>query len=443
MKRTLEMTVIEGIKTSIPLHLKVLNDPRFRGWPREHVLYGALHSGPAVGAPRRGGLSLVPLPSLYVICDADACERHGWSLTDFASACLDGGATLLQLRVKRGSSRAFRRHRTHPAAGGRTRHDHRQRPRRYRAAGGCPRRPRRPGRSAAGRRACAGRPRCAHRIVDAHARTTRRGGARACAICRPSVRSTARAARTPDTTRSAPTRCGWPPRSPVRPGMPVVAIGGITLERAPEVIAGRCDIRVGHLRPLCRWRSGGRHGRFSPGWPAYNRSTFSSNSTKGATSGGFIVPDEVHRSLLSEHDGGEIQLKRTLGPLALVALGIGAIIGAGFVRTAAAIAERSGPSVTLAFMVAASDVRWLACVTRIRVDDSDRQQRLRVLVRRWASWSRGSSAGTSVSMRVGAATVAIAWGVCNKVLEYVGLEVPYQWSHSPFEMAAATASTAS
>ncbi|HQX83074.1 MAG TPA: acetyl-CoA carboxylase biotin carboxylase subunit [Vicinamibacterales bacterium] len=29
MKRTLEMTVIEGIKTSIPLHLKILNDPDF------------------------------------------------------------------------------------------------------------------------------------------------------------------------------------------------------------------------------------------------------------------------------------------------------------------------------------------------------------------------------------------------------------------------------
>src|SRR6186997_535311 len=51
--------------------------------------------------------------------------------------------------------------------------------------------------------------------------------------------------------------------------------------------------------------------------------------------------------------GGETTLKRTLGPLSLVALGIGAIIGAGlFVRTAAAIAERAGPSVTLAFLVA-------------------------------------------------------------------------------------------
>jgi acetyl-CoA carboxylase biotin carboxylase subunit len=29
MRRTLEMTVVDGIKTSIPLHLKILNDPDF------------------------------------------------------------------------------------------------------------------------------------------------------------------------------------------------------------------------------------------------------------------------------------------------------------------------------------------------------------------------------------------------------------------------------
>ena len=29
MRRTLEMTVIEGIKTSIPLHLKILKEPDF------------------------------------------------------------------------------------------------------------------------------------------------------------------------------------------------------------------------------------------------------------------------------------------------------------------------------------------------------------------------------------------------------------------------------
>src|SRR5258708_7315821 len=35
---------------------------------------------------------------------------------------------------------------------------------------------------------------------------------------------------------------------------------------------------------------------------------------------------------------------------------------------------------------------------------------------------------------VGAATVAIAWSeYFNKVLEYVGLHVPYEWCHSPWE----------
>ena len=29
MKRTLEMSVVEGIKTTIPLHLKILSDPDF------------------------------------------------------------------------------------------------------------------------------------------------------------------------------------------------------------------------------------------------------------------------------------------------------------------------------------------------------------------------------------------------------------------------------
>jgi thiamine-phosphate pyrophosphorylase len=37
---------------------------------------------------------------LYVICDAEACRRAGWTLIDFASACLNGGARLLQVRAK-------------------------------------------------------------------------------------------------------------------------------------------------------------------------------------------------------------------------------------------------------------------------------------------------------------------------------------------------------
>src|SRR6202789_1411406 len=55
--------------------------------------------------------------------------------------------------------------------------------------------------------------------------------------------------------------------------------------------------------------------------------------------------------IFAESEEKEHQLKRTLGAWQLIALGIGAVIGAGiFVRTAAAIAERAGASVTIAFI---------------------------------------------------------------------------------------------
>ena len=58
--------------------------------------------------------------------------------------------------------------------------------------------------------------------------------------------------------------------------------------------------------------------------------------------------------LMAEAGDSEKGLKRTLSAGALVALGIGAIIGAGlFVRTAAAAAQNAGPSVTIGFIVAA------------------------------------------------------------------------------------------
>ena len=47
------------------------------------------------------------LPSpLYVICDAEVCDHAGWTLVDFAAACIDGGATFLQVRAK-GASGAW------------------------------------------------------------------------------------------------------------------------------------------------------------------------------------------------------------------------------------------------------------------------------------------------------------------------------------------------
>jgi thiamine-phosphate pyrophosphorylase len=41
------------------------------------------------------------------VCDAEVCAKAGWTLPDFAAACMDGGATLLQVRAKHTPSRTF------------------------------------------------------------------------------------------------------------------------------------------------------------------------------------------------------------------------------------------------------------------------------------------------------------------------------------------------
>lgn len=57
--------------------------------------------------------------------------------------------------------------------------------------------------------------------------------------------------------------------------------------------------------------------------------------------------------LRETEETGEHTLKRTLGPLSLVSLGVGAIIGAGiFVLTGAAAAQYAGPAIVLSFVLA-------------------------------------------------------------------------------------------
>lgn len=47
------------------------------------------------------------MPRLYVIIDVEVCQRSGWGPRDLARACLSGGARLLQLRAKTLASGAF------------------------------------------------------------------------------------------------------------------------------------------------------------------------------------------------------------------------------------------------------------------------------------------------------------------------------------------------
>jgi acetyl-CoA carboxylase biotin carboxylase subunit len=49
MRRTLEMTVIEGIKTTIPLHLRILNDADFQAGRLSTSFMERFQSRPAGG----------------------------------------------------------------------------------------------------------------------------------------------------------------------------------------------------------------------------------------------------------------------------------------------------------------------------------------------------------------------------------------------------------
>ncbi len=134
---------------------------------------------------------------------------------------------------------------------------------------------------------------------------------------------------------------------------------------------------------------------------------------------------------------GEGTLRRTLGPWALVTLGIGAIIGAGlFVRTAAAIADRAGPSVTLAFIVAGvgcafAGLCYAEFASMIPIAGSAYTYSYATMGE-FVAWIIGWD--LVLEYAVGAATVAIAWSeYLNRVLEWFGMRIPYEWSHSPFE----------
>src|SRR5205809_2588443 len=150
----------------------------------------------------------------------------------------------------------------------------------------------------------------------------------------------------------------------------------------------------------------------------------------------------VDRLMEEAREVGEHSLKRSLGPINLVALGIGAIIGAGlFVRTAAAIADRAGPSVTLAFVVAGlgcafAGLCYAEFASMIPVAGSAYTYSYATMGE-LVAWIIGWD--LVLEYAVGAATVAIAWSeYFNRVLDWFGLRIPYEWSHSPFEVMAGT-----
>lgn len=140
--------------------------------------------------------------------------------------------------------------------------------------------------------------------------------------------------------------------------------------------------------------------------------------------------------LMSQAGESEKGLKRTLGAGNLIALGIGAIIGAGlFVRTAAAAGQHAGPAVTVSFIVAAigcafAGLCYAEFASMIPIAGSAYTYAYATMGE-LVAWIIGWA--LILEYALGAATVSIAWSeFLNKLM---GGSIPYEWSHSPFEKA--------
>lgn len=138
--------------------------------------------------------------------------------------------------------------------------------------------------------------------------------------------------------------------------------------------------------------------------------------------------------LLAEAGDSESGFKRTLTAFNLVALGIGAIIGAGlFVRTAAAAGEHAGPAVTISFIIAAigcafAGLCYAEFAAMIPIAGSAYTYAYTTMGE-IVAWIIGWA--LVLEYALGAATVSIAWSeYLNKL---VGGAIPYEWCHSPME----------
>ncbi len=145
------------------------------------------------------------------------------------------------------------------------------------------------------------------------------------------------------------------------------------------------------------------------------------------------------QALLNEASDTEKGMKRTLSAGSLVALGIGAIIGAGlFVRTAAAAAQNAGPSVTIGFIVAAigcalAGLCYAELSSSIPISGSAYTYTYATMGELLA-WVIGWD--LILEYAVGAATVGIAWSeyLNNLLVQVMHLKpIAYEWCHSPFE----------
>jgi APA family basic amino acid/polyamine antiporter len=139
----------------------------------------------------------------------------------------------------------------------------------------------------------------------------------------------------------------------------------------------------------------------------------------------------------AEAESGEQHLKKTLGPFNLIALGIGAIIGAGlFSLTGIAAADNAGPAVVMSFVVAAIGCAFAGMCysefsTMIPIAGSAYTYAYATMGELLA-WIIGWD--LVLEYAVGAATVSVSWSsYVTKLFHMYGIELPANLVHCPWD----------
>jgi APA family basic amino acid/polyamine antiporter len=143
-------------------------------------------------------------------------------------------------------------------------------------------------------------------------------------------------------------------------------------------------------------------------------------------------------TLLAEAaDTGGHTLKRTLGPLSLVALGIGAVIGAGlFSITGMAAANYAGPGIMISFVIAAvgcafAGLCYAEFASMIPVAGSAYTYSYATMGE-FIAWIIGWD--LVLEYAVGAATVASSWaGYFGELFKSFGMALPPEMMMTPFD----------
>ncbi|HVG11960.1 MAG TPA: amino acid permease [Flavisolibacter sp.] len=141
--------------------------------------------------------------------------------------------------------------------------------------------------------------------------------------------------------------------------------------------------------------------------------------------------------LMAEAEDSEKGLKRSLGSWSLVALGIGAIIGAGlFSLTGIAAAENAGPAVTISFVLAAlgcafAGLCYAEFASMIPVAGSAYTYSYATMGE-FVAWIIGWD--LVLEYALGAATVAVSWSrYLLELLSIFGIHLPKAIVSSPWE----------